>query len=241
MNVLIVIATYNEIDNLPKLVEEIRTLEPDADILVVDDNSPDGTGLWAKRESEKNSHHFSSIVRFNERGLGSAVIQGFKYGIEHNYEFLVNMDADFSHSPKDLSKLLKEVVESGVDVVIGSRYVKGGMIQGWSIIRQIMSRCINILAKITLGLETKDNSGAFRCYRVEKLKLLDFNRFISSGYSFFEEVLFRLKQVGATFEEVPILFLDRRLGISKINLKEAVKAVLIMLKIGLERITRPSL
>lgn len=240
MNVLIVIATYNEIDNLPKLVEEIRTLEPEVDILVVDDNSPDGTGLWAKRESERDAR-FYSIVRIDERGLGSAVIQGFKYGIERDYEYLVNMDADFSHSPNDLPKLLKRIVESGADVVIGSRYVKGGMTQGWPIIRRIMSHCINILAKITLGLETKDNSGSFRCYRIEKLKLLDFDHFISHGYSFFEEMLFRLKQVGATFEEVPILFLDRRLGVSKINLKEAVKAILIMFKIGLERIRRSSL
>ena len=99
-----------------------------------------------------------------------------------------------------------------------------------------MSRCVNFWAKATLGLKTKDNSGAFRCYRIDKLSLLDFDRFISSGYSFFEETLFRLKQVGATFEETPIVFLDRRLGVSKINRKEAVKAILIMLRLGFERV-----
>ena len=235
MKVLIVIATYNEIDNLPKLVEELRSLVSDADILVVDDNSPDGTGRWVEEKSRQDVHVFS-IIRTNERGLGSAVIRGFKYGIEHKYDYLVNMDADFSHSVSDVPRLLKVITESNVDVVIGSRYVFGGMTPDWPVIRKVMSRCVNFWAKATLGLKTKDNSGAFRCYRIDKLSLLDFDRFISSGYSFFEETLFRLKQAGATFEETPIVFLDRRLCVSKINRKEAIKAIWIMLKLGLERV-----
>ena len=235
MKVLIVIATYNEIDNLPQIVKELRSLVSDADILIVDDNSPDGSGRWALKEAEKDPR-INAIIRVNERGLGSAVIRGFKFGIEHGYDYLVNMDADFSHPVEDVPKLLEKITTSNVDVVIGSRYARGGMTPDWPIIRRLMSRCVNLWARITLGLATKDNSGAFRCYRVEKLRLLDFDRFISSGYSFFEETLFRLKQEGATFEEVPIVFLDRRFGVSKINGKEALKAVWIMLKIGFDRI-----
>ena len=235
MKVLIVIATYNEIDNLPEIVKRLRITVPDSDVLIVDDNSPDGSGRWAEKEAEKDAH-VNVMIRINERGLGTAVMQGFKYGIKYKYDFLVNMDADFSHPVEDVPKLIEKITTSNVDVVIGSRYTRGGMTPDWSIVRKMMSRCINFWARITLGLTTKDNSGAFRCYRVEKLRLLNFDNFISSGYSFFEETLFRLKQVGATFEEVPIVFLDRRFGTSKINKKEAFKAVWIMLKIGLGRI-----
>ncbi len=235
MKVLIVIATYNEMDNLPQIVKKLRTIVPDADVLIVDDNSPDGSGLWAEGEAEKDAH-VNAIIRVNERGLGTAVMQGFKYGTKFGYDYLVNMDADFSHPVEDVPRLIEKIITSNVDVVIGSRYTRGGMTPDWSIVRRMMSRCINYWARFTLGLTTKDNSGAFRCYRVEKLRLLDFDNFISSGYSFFEETLFRLKQVGATFEEVPIIFLDRRFGTSKINKKEACKAVWIMLKLGLGRI-----
>ena len=234
MKVLIVIATYNEIENLPKLIDELRALISDADVLVVDDNSPDGTGRWVGKEAEMNPH-VHVIIRVDERGLGSAVVRGFKYGIEHEYDYIVNMDADFSHSPEDVPRLLERIQKSNVDVVIGSRYVQGGMTPDWPFFRKMMSYSVNFWAKVTLGLKTKDNSGAFRCYRVERLKLLDWDRFISSGYSFFEETLFRLKQVGSTFEEIPIIFRDRCLGVSKINRKEAVSAIWIMLKLGLER------
>ncbi len=234
--VLIALATYNEIDNLPKLLRSLRSQTPNADVLVVDDNSPDGTGRWAEEESRTDSR-VHTVIRTNERGLGSAVIRALQYAIDNDYDYVVNMDADFSHPIDALPKLLEKVEESTpkTDVVIGSRYIPGGATPDWPLRRRIMSRCVNMFARLTLGLKTKDNSGSYRCYRVEKLRELDFDRFVSSGYSFFEETLFRLKLVGATFEEIPIIFVDRRHGKSKINRKEAVRAIWIMSILGLRR------
>ena len=238
-DVLVALATYNEIDNLPSLVERLEECAPNADILIVDDNSPDGTGAWAQKASEYDSK-IKAIVRTNERGLGSAVICALTYAIENEYRCVVNMDADFSHPVEDVSRLIDryDSQDSPVDVVIGSRYVSGGDTPDWPLKRRFMSRCVNAFARLTLGLKTRDNSGSFRCYRVETLKKLDFDQFVSQGYSFFEETLYRLKLVGAQFAEIPIVFVDRRRGVSKINRKEALKAVLIMSMIGLGRLFR---
>ncbi|MGI6401101.1 MAG: polyprenol monophosphomannose synthase [Thermoguttaceae bacterium] len=235
--VLVALATYNEIENLPKLVKEILTLTPDVDVLIVDDNSPDGTGRWALDAAEKDPR-IHALIRTNERGLGSAVIRAFKYAIENDYDYLVNMDADFSHPVDVVPEMLKtiETESPQVDVVIGSRYVPGGATPDWPLRRKIMSRCVNLFARVALGLKTKDNSGSFRRYRVEALKTLDFDRFVSTGYSFFEETLFRLQRAGATFAEIPIVFVDRKRGASKINKKEAIKAVWIITTLGLKRL-----
>lgn len=234
--VLIALATYNEIENIPRLVGELRGVLPDADVLVVDDNSPDGTGRWAATASEEDPHVFA-LIRENERGLGSAVIRALKYAIENDYDFVVNMDADFSHpvavAPQLVARMDDEPV---VDVAIGSRYVPGGATPDWPLRRKIMSRCVNAFARLTLGLKTRDNSGAYRCYRVSKLRDLDFSAFVSTGYSFFEETLFRLRQKKARFAELPIVFVDRQHGVSKINQKEAVRAVMIMTSLGVKRL-----
>ena len=234
--VLVVLATFNEIENIPSLINELFSSTPDADVLVVDDNSPDGTGAWAQRLSENNPR-VKSIVRKNERGLGSAVIRALSFAIENNYYCVVNLDADFSHSPRDVPRLLErlDLKNQEVDVVIGSRYVRGGQTPDWTLKRRIMSRSINTFARIALGLKTHDNSGSFRCYRVDALKKINLNNFLSNGYSFFEEMLYRLKISGFTFAEIPITFIDRKKGASKINKKEAIKAVWIMLKIGTSR------
>ena len=235
-DVLIALATYDEIDNLPLMIERLRSLVPDADILVVDDNSPDGTGRWAL-EAGKRDSKIKTIIRTNERGLGTAVVRALKYAIENDYRRVVNMDADFSHPVEDVPRLLDrfDSLDSPVDVVIGSRYVPGGDVPDWPLKRRIMSRCVNYFARLTLGLKTRDNSGAFRCYRVETLKKLNFDQFVSQGYSFFEETLYRLKLVGAKFAEIPIIFVDRRRGVSKINRKEALRAVWIMTTLGVSR------
>lgn len=260
-DVLFVLATYNEIENLPRLVDAILATVPQADVLIVDDNSPDGTGKWAQTASQ-NDIRINAIVRQNERGLGSAVVAGLRFAVENGYRCVVNMDSDFSHpievAPRLLARLDGETTEAPassekpqtlptlkvsehsslepVDVVIGSRYVPGGATPDWPLRRRIMSRCVNAYARLTLGLRTRDNSGSYRCYRVETLQRLDFDAIVSQGYSFFEELLYRLRLVDARFVELPIVFVDRRFGVSKINRKEALRAVAIMTRLGLRRL-----
>lgn len=234
---LVATATYNEMENLPDLVQKIRENLPGADILVVDDGSPDGTGEWADRRAREDARFFL-IERGSKQGLGTAVLDAFRFSLEGRYDYLVNLDADFSHPPEMIPRLVEIAEREKIDVVIGSRYVRGGKVIGWPLRRKVMSRGINLFARLVLRLPTKDNSGAMRCYRVETLRQLDFSLIRSRGYSFFEEILFRLKGVGATFREVPITFTDRVRGSSKINRKEAVRALWLLLRIGLERMRR---
>ena len=235
---LVTIATYNEIENLPRLVEAINQNLPEADILVIDDNSPDGTSRWCL-EHKSNNSHFDCIIRSGKLGLGTAVLVAMQYAMTNRYDFLINMDADFSHPPEKLPELLNAMMPE-IDVAIGSRYVSGGKIEGWPLSRRLMSRAVNGFARICLGLRTLDNSGAFRCYRVTTLDhvLADYisrGKIRSKGYSFFEEILFLLHRDGAKMVEIPITFADRKFGKSKINLWEAVKAIGIILRIGLGR------
>ena len=237
---LVVLATYNEIENIPSLVTELLATLPNADVLIVDDNSPDGTGRYAQ-ELAAREPRVKAFVRENKRGLGSAVLRAFQYAIEYEYDYVINMDADFSHKVADAPRLLEKIrasekTDTPLDVVIGSRYTPGGATPDWNLKRRVMSRSVNCLARIAFGLKTRDNSGSFRCYRVDKLRALSFESFRSTGYSFFEETLYRLKRLGAQFAEIPIVFLDRRLGKSKINGREAVKAVWIMTSIGFARL-----
>ncbi|MCR5358657.1 MAG: polyprenol monophosphomannose synthase [Thermoguttaceae bacterium] len=235
---LVAVATYNEMENLPELVRMIRKALPDADILVVDDGSPDGTGLWASERAREDSlapagrARLFLIERGAKKGLGTAVLDAFRFAVDRGYDHLINLDADFSHPPETLPRLLETAEKENIDVVIGSRYVRGGKIVGWPFRRKVMSRGINLLARLALGLPTKDNSGAMRCYRVDTLRRLDLSRVRSRGYSFFEEILFRLKQVGASFREIPITFTDRVRGKSKINKREACRAIMMLIRIG---------
>lgn len=225
---LITIATFNEIENLPKLVaaifEETDRFASEKnfsfDVLVIDDASPDGTGEWCDAHAAEFPR-LKCLHRPGKNGLGTAIIAAMRYAIEHDYERMINLDADFSHHPRYL-----EALASGTaDVIVGSRYVRGGGIVGWPFFRHVMSRSINAFGRALLGLSVHDISGSYRNYRVSMLAKLDFSRFQSHGYSFFEEVLWRLKLVGASMAEVPILFEDRILGKSKISLKESLTAV----------------
>ncbi|MBQ3389363.1 MAG: polyprenol monophosphomannose synthase [Thermoguttaceae bacterium] len=231
---LVTVATYNEIENLPELSGQIFAHLPETDLLVIDDGSPDGTGEWAAAQAAENPR-FLLLERGAKKGLGTAVLEAFRSAIEGGYDYLINLDADFSHPPALLPLLLDTAVREKIDVVIGSRYVKGGKIIGWPLTRKVMSRGINTWARLFLRLPTKDNSGSMRCYRVDALRKLDLAQIRSQGYSFFEEVLFRLKKRGATFREIPITFTDRVRGSSKINKKEALKALGLLILIGLER------
>jgi dolichol-phosphate mannosyltransferase len=230
---LISLATYNERENLPIITEEIFAAAPDADVLVVDDNSPDGTGNWVE-ERLATEPRFKLIRRAGKLGLGSATLTAMRFAIDNGYDYLINMDADLSHPPRYLPAL-RAKAEEGFGVVIGSRYTPGGGIEGWKFYRHWMSRGINWYAQLLLGLKTRDNSGAFRCYRVELLKQLEPKSMISKGYSFQEEVLYRLRLLGADFAEVPIIFVDRQFGKSKINKKEILAALWLIFRIGVIR------
>lgn len=237
---LVTVATYNEIENLPRLIDEIFRFAPTVDILVIDDNSPDGTGKWCDEQHERNPH-ILCLHRSGKLGLGTATIAGMKYAIEHGYRYMLNMDADFSHQPQYLPALLAGMEPPGgprVDVMIGSRYVVGGGVEGWPLKRQLMSRCVNLYARSLLWLSPKDCSGAFRCYRTELLAKLDFEAIRSRGYSFQEEILWRLKRLGARFGETPIVFLERQLGHSKIHSGEALAALKILFLLGLQNLMR---
>ncbi len=234
---LISLATYNEIENLPRLVDEIALAAPDADVLVIDDNSPDGTGRWCEDRAASDPR-LHCLHRAGKLGLGTATIAAMQYAIEHGYTYLLNMDADFSHHPRYIPALVEQM-ESHPDgprnVMIGSRYVRGGAIVGWSLKRHLMSRGVNCYARCMLGLKARDCSGAFRCYRVSTLAKLNFAAIRSRGYSFQEEVLWHLKQLGAKFGETPITFVDRVRGSSKINAREAMAALKIILSLALKK------
>lgn len=232
---LVTVATYNEMENLPRLVEEVFHQLPGADMLVIDDNSPDGTGQWCDQQRDQRPRLFC-LHRSGKLGLGTATIAGMKYAIQHGYRYVLNMDADFSHQPKYLPAILAGMEPADGeprDVMIGSRYVPGGGVEGWPLQRQLMSRAVNLYARTLLGLRPKDCSGAYRCYRVAMLSKLDFDAIRSRGYSFQEEILWRLKRLGARFGETPITFIDRRLGVSKIDSGEATAALRIIFTLGL--------
>ena len=235
MRTLITLCTYNEVDNLRGLIPELLSLVPTASILVIDDNSPDGTGALVA-ELAKHDNRIRLLSRPGKQGLGTATLAGFRYAIEHNYELLVNMDADFSHGPKYVPQLIAAAAEH--DVVIASRYMPGGGVAGWTFRRKLMSQTINFWARFWLGLKTADNSGSFRCFRVERLADVDWDLTVAKGYAFQEEILYRCHRVGCRMTELPFIFEDRRFGVTKINLKECVVAVWVIFLLGLQRLLR---
>ena len=233
---LVTVPTYNEIENLPLLVEAIFKYLPEADILVVDDNSPDGTGAWCDKKSA-DEPRLHCLHRPGLLGLGTATIAAMKYSIEHGYRYMMNMDCDFSHPPECLPRFVAGMDPTdgpGVDVMIGSRYIPGGGVENWSPKRKFMSWSVNTYSRWLLGLKVSDCSGAFRCYRVSLLEKLDFDAIRSRGYSFQEEILWRLKRLGARFGEIPFVFPDRKRGSSKINMREARSALWIIFSLGVK-------
>lgn len=236
-NVLISIATYNEIENLPSLVDKIFEHAPNVDILIVDDNSPDGTGQWVDQRAAEDSR-VACLHRAGKLGLGTATLAAFRHALQRKYDYVVTMDADFSHPPEKIPALIAEVQADRpdpVDVSIGSRYVPQGGIQGWPFYRHFMSRCVNLWARSWLGLNVRDCSGQFRCYRADFLRKIDFDHIRSTGYSYVEEILWRLSRAGARFSEIPIVFVDRQQGTSKINHMEALNAVWLIFYLGVSR------
>ena len=234
---LIIVATYNERENLPELVGQLEELLPAADLLVIDDGSPDGTGQWCDERIESDSR-LNVIHRPGKMGLGSATITGFEYGLSNDppYDLLATMDADFSHDPQSLVQLV-EFLNTDTDVefggVIGSRYIAGGGIENWPLLRHASSRAVNIVARILLGLKTKDNSGAFRVYRASTLESIGVKNVESSSFAYLEEILWRIRKQGIEMKELPITFRDREFGASKTSLKLGVSVFWHLIKIRL--------
>lgn len=235
---LVMTATYNEIENLPRLVEDVFQVAPDVEMLVIDDNSPDGTGAWCERQAAVDTR-LHCLHRQGKLGLGTAIVAGMKYAIEHGYKYVLNMDADFSHHPRYLPAMIAGMDSPGgkpVDVMIGSRYVPGGGVEGWPLKRHLMSRGVNLYARWLLWLAPKDCSGGYRCYRTATLANVNLDLIRSRGYSFQEEILWMLRRAGARFGETPIVFADRERGSSKINSKEAVNALRIIFGLGVKNV-----
>ena len=229
---LVAIVTFNEIENLPSLVAEIHRQVPDCDVLVVDDNSPDGTGQWC-REFQEGADWFHCLHRQGKLGLGSAVVDAIHWASERNYRYLATLDADWSHPPAKLPELFSATVEA--DVVIGSRYCQGGSIEGWSWKRRWASRVNNWLSHHLLGLPSRDNSGNCRVYDLRQLAKIDLSCLRSDGYAFLEEILWLLHRQDARLAEVPIVFTNRVRGDSKIGLGEILGKLATLLRLLCQR------
>lgn len=230
---LISLATYNERENLKPLIADILAVRPDANVLVIDDNSPDGTGRLAD-ELAAADPRIHVLHRPGKLGLGTALMAAMTYADENGYDFLQNMDADFSHPPRFLPGILAGMDTH--DVMIGSRYVPEGGTENWPLTRRVMSRSVNGLVRLLFGMPVRDASGAFRCYRVSKLKDVRLDKIRSRGYSFQQEVLFRCHKAGCRLGEFPIIFENRRHGSSKVNGKEAVRSIAMLMLIGMRNV-----
>lgn len=223
MNTLIISPTYNEKKNITSLVDSIFNINKDYHILIIDDNSPDGTASTVKKimVKDKNLH---LIQRNAKNGLASAYCEGFKWAINNNYNYVIQMDADLSHSPSDILKFIDKVKD--FDVVIGSRYKTGVNVVNWPLRRLILSYFANIYARIFTGIKIYDLTSGYKCIRVDLLKLIDFDKVKSEGYSFQIEMNFIFANKGFKLTEVPIIFHDRTIGESKMSKKIILEAIL---------------
>ena len=221
---LVCIPTYNEASNILALIEEVHVAAPDADVLVIDDSSPDGTGELVRDRMLKDAR-LDAMARPAKLGLGTAYMAGFAFALQHGYPTTLTMDADFSHPPELIPALIA-AVDEGVNLSIGSRYVPGGAIVGWAIGRRILSALANIVARQAIGLRTRDCTGGFRCYSLRAMQFLVTRPLRSSGYSALIELLTRCERADLSIKEIPITFTDRTHGRSKISRQEVFRAML---------------
>ncbi len=221
---LVLLPTYNEIKNLEEIISSILHYLPSTHILVIDDSSPDGTGLLADRLSQEKPDQVFVLHRHSKEGLGRAYIAGFQWALEKDYEFIFEMDADFSHDPRYLPLLLQ--IAQNADLALGSRYIEGGGVKGWAWHRRLLSLCGNFYVRSVLGMKIRDLTGGFKCFRRKVLQSLDFKTIKSNGYLFQIEMSYFSFQKGFKIEEMPIIFEERRAGFSKMNHKIVWEALL---------------
>jgi dolichol-phosphate mannosyltransferase len=231
--VLVVIPTYNERDNLERIVSRLRAALPKAHALIVDDGSPDGTGEIADRLAAESDGHVHVMHRTEKNGLGAAYVAGFTWGMERDYAVLVEMDADGSHAPEDLPRMLDALEDA--DLAIGSRYVPGGKVVNWPKHRYLLSWGANLYARVALGAHVKDMTAGFRAYRREALQKLRIDNVASRGYCFQIDLGWRTIEAGFTVVEVPITFTERELGVSKMSSDVIREALIRVTKWGLRR------
>ncbi len=226
---LVCIPTYNEKDNLEAICKAVLAAEKRVDILVVDDNSPDGTGKLADELAAKEPR-VRVLHRQKKEGLGRAYLAAFRWALNEGYQYILEMDADFSHDPKYLPRFLDEAI-GGADLVLGSRYVTGGGTVNWGVGRQVISKGGSLYARSVLGVGIRDLTGGFKCFNRRVLESIDLNAVLSTGYGFQIELTFRTLKSGFTVKEIPIVFEDRRVGKSKMSRKIFIEALTVVWKL----------
>jgi len=214
---LVIIPTYNEKENIQAILSEILALEPDFDVLIVDDNSPDGTANLVVESQGLFPERIHLLKRPEKNGLGTAYITGFNYALDRDYQYIFEMDADFSHSPRDLVSLLDTCKNEGFDMAVGSRYVKGVNVVNWPLGRVLMSYLASVYVKIVTGLPISDATAGFKCYRRKVLETISLESIKFVGYAFQIEMKFKAWKYGFKIKEVPIIFINRQQGESKMS------------------------
>jgi len=233
MKTLIIIPTYNELENLPRLLPEVLSKDESIEVLIVDDNSPDGTAAFVENEMKINNR-IHLIIRQSKQGLGTAYIAGFKYALQNNFQIIFEMDADFSHDPKEIPRFLDEIKKS--DVILGSRYINGVNVINWPLRRLLLSSFANLYTRVITGMPIHDATGGFKCFRREVLEAIDLDRVTSNGYAFQIEMTFKAWKKGFKVKEIPIIFVDRVKGKSKMSKKIVREAVTMVWKLRIKSI-----
>ncbi len=222
MKILIIIPTYNELENLPRLIPEVLSKDENVNVLIVDDNSPDGTAAFVESQM-KNNDRIHLIKRPSKQGLGTAYIAGFKYALQNNFQIIFEMDADFSHDPKEIPRFLDEIKNS--DVILGSRYINGVNVINWPLRRLLLSSFANLYTRVITGMPIHDATGGFKCFKREVLEAINLDQVRSNGYAFQIEMTFKAWKKGFNVKEIPIIFVDRVKGKSKMSKKIVREAV----------------
>jgi dolichol-phosphate mannosyltransferase len=230
---LVIVPTYNELENIPRIIPEVLSQDESIHILIVDDGSPDGTGAYVTEEMKKNDR-IHLLEREKKMGLGTAYLAGFKYALQNNYDFIFEMDADFSHDPNELKNFLIAINDN--DLVLGSRYINGVRVLNWPMARLLLSFFASVYTRIITGMPIKDATGGFKCFRKNVLEAIDLDKVRSNGYSFQIEMTFKAYSKGFKIKEIPIVFIDRVKGKSKMSKKIVREAVTMVWKLRLQHI-----
>jgi dolichol-phosphate mannosyltransferase len=234
---LVIIPTYNECENIEQLITTVMNLQPNFDVLIIDDGSPDGTAQLVKQFQKEYAERLFLIERAGKLGLGTAYIAGFKYAIEKGYNYIMEMDADFSHNPTDLARLREACMPERVGMSVGSRYIPGGKLVNWPLNRIIMSRGASFYVRLITWMPVNDSTAGFVCYKRQALERLDLNKIKFVGYAFQIEMKFAIWTSGWKIKEVPITFKDREVGVSKMSISIFHEAFLGVLKMKLNSFT----